>query len=361
MKRMKMINKNVLLIIITSLVIYSCDNKENDNSITDQEVDNNIESDSNIKFSISPIDLYDIDAKFAKDISYDSKTRTVFDIWLPSSDTATGLLIYIHGGGFTQGDKSIVYHNYNTWTFPEDIRTFLRNNIAVATINYSLLDANESEGLLKPLNDCKRALQYIKSKASEFNIDKNNIVLSGNSAGAGSSLWIGTQDDMIDINSNDIVLRESTRVKAIAIRESQATYNFERWTTDIFPEYGINFIQLVNSSSSFRAQISRYYGINNVNQYNTPEIDKYKQDVDMLAFLSNDDPEIYVNNTWREAEDPFAGDGDLVHHPYHARAIKSFADQVGVNTVVYYNDDPYPYSDSSNETWVQFIIRKVNE
>ena len=60
---------------------------------------------SNIAFSASPVDLQGIHARFAKDIAYDSKARTQFDIWLPASNTPTGLVMYVHGGGFTSVTK----------------------------------------------------------------------------------------------------------------------------------------------------------------------------------------------------------------------------------------------------------------
>ena len=77
----------------------------------------------------------------------------------------------------------------------------LNNNIAVATINYRLLTENETEGILKCLNDSKRALQYIRYIHNELNIDKSNVGLYGGSAGAGTVFWLGTNDDMKDILS----------------------------------------------------------------------------------------------------------------------------------------------------------------
>lgn len=146
---------------------------------------------TNISYSNSPFDLQGINAKFAKDISYDSKPRTQFDIWMPNSSAPTGLVIYVHGGGFTSGDKDFVYtaQSGGAWDFPSDIRYLLQNNIAFATIRYTFLNTTgETEGIKKPMNDIKRALQFLRHKASDFNIDKNKIILSGNSAGAGSSL-----------------------------------------------------------------------------------------------------------------------------------------------------------------------------
>ncbi|MEL7531307.1 MAG: hypothetical protein AAFN10_08375, partial [Bacteroidota bacterium] len=73
--------------------------------------------------------------KYAADISYDQYEDTKFDIFLPNSTTPMGLLVYIHGGGFTGGDKAFVYND----PYPEHIRALLSQNIAVATINYLLV------------------------------------------------------------------------------------------------------------------------------------------------------------------------------------------------------------------------------
>jgi len=123
-----------------------------------------------IEFSVSPIDLQGIDAKFAKDIPYDTKERTKFDIFLPNSMQPTPLVIFIHGGGFVSGYKEIAYGAFKA----DDIRTYLQNNIAFATISYTFLDQiGEKEGVLKPMNDVKRALQYIRSRATDFNLNKS--------------------------------------------------------------------------------------------------------------------------------------------------------------------------------------------
>jgi acetyl esterase/lipase len=152
-----------------------------------------IDMTSDLVFSESPFSLSGITAKFSKDIAYDTKARTQFDIWLPDSNTPTGLVIYTHGGGFTSGDKDFVYsvQSGGAWDFPTDISFLLQNNIAFATIRYTYLNnTGETEGVKKPMSDIRRALQYIRSRASDFNIDKGKIILAGNSAGAGTSLWI---------------------------------------------------------------------------------------------------------------------------------------------------------------------------
>jgi len=333
---------------ILSVFLISCDNDENiifDNSF-------------NIEFSAPPIDLNGIQANFAENISYGEFTENVFDIFLPVSDTPTALVIYIHGGGFVSCDKEYVYNTQKDglWDFPEEIRTFLSNNIAYATINYRLFEAEENVGVIKPLTDCKRCLQYIRSISDELNIDKGKIVLSGNSAGAGTSLWLAFNDDMASVSNTDPVLMESTRALGLAVRETQATYDLERWETDVFIDYNFSLEDTVNLYPSVAQRINSFYGITDFDDFYSPEIVSYRNDVDMLDLMSSDDPEIWVNNTLRDVVPPTTIEL-LNHHPYHARELKEHADSLGIPNVAYYGD----YSDPSDEDFVSFLIRKLEE
>lgn len=317
------------------------------------------------EYSESPIDLQGIDAKFAKNVAYDTKTRTQFDIWLPESSTPTGLVIYVHGGGFTSGGKDFVYsaQKGGLWDFPVDIRNFLSQGVAFATVQYTLFEppVTEQEGVKKPMNDVRRALQFIRSKAEDFNIDKERVVLAGNSAGAGTSLWIAFNNDMADIGNSDPVLQESTRVKGVAVRETQSSYDIEdRWINDVFVDYGITWNEFADSNLS---KIAQTYGVSSMAEYNTSEIDTYRDDVDMLSLFTADDPAIWVDNTLREVPLQLDLTDDLIinHHAYHARELKERADFLGVENISYYGKDPILFSDQSGETWVDFCIRKLNE
>lgn len=344
-----------LLIIVTLVSLFSaCENKE----------DNPASPNPSITFSNSPFDLQGISAKFAKDIAYDDKARTQFDIWLPNSNTLTGLVIYVHGGGFTSGDKDFVYtvQAGGAWDFPSDIRYLLQNKIAFASIRYTYLNnTGETEGVKKPMSDVRRALQFIRSWSNDFNIDKNKIILAGNSAGAGTSLWIAFNDDFADAQNQNPVLRESTRVKGVVARETQSSYNIEdRWVNDVFIDYNITWQTILANETG---NIQKIYGVSTTAQYESSSIDTYRTDVDMLNLMSVDDPEIWVNNTLRDVVNPYNPyNGDIPsHHAFHARALKQRADAVGVNNVTYYGKNPILYTDPSNETWTQFCVRKINE
>lgn len=342
------------LLMATLLFATGCSKKE----------DTPVNTVPNISFSASPIDLQGINAKFAKDIAYDTKARTQFDIWLPSSNTPTGLVIYIHGGGFTSGDKDFVYtvQSGGAWDFPTDIRFLLQNNIAVATVRYTLLNTTgETEGIKKPMGDVRRALQYIRSRASDFNIAKDKIILAGNSAGAGTALWIAFNNDFANATSSDPVLRESSRVKGVVARETQASYNIEdRWVNDVFVDYGLTWPQILANETG---NIQKIYGVSSTAQYESAAIDTYRAEVDMLALLSADDPEIWVNNTLRDVANPYSPYNPDVpsHHAFHARELRERANAVGVSNVAYYGKNPTLYAHPSGETWTQFCKRKVNE
>ena len=74
-----------------------------------------------------------------------------------------------------------------------------------------------------PVHDAALAIQFIRSKAAEWNIRKDRIVLTGGSAGACTSMWLLTHDDLADPKSDDPVRRESTSVTAAAVAGGQTS------------------------------------------------------------------------------------------------------------------------------------------
>ena len=305
----------------------------------------------------SPIDLQGITALFAEDIAYDAHPQTTFDIFLPASPAPTGLVIYIHGGGFRSGDKSWIYDGSE---FPADIREFLGQGVAVATINYRLLTAGETKGVQKPLNDAARALQYIRHLDRQLNIAKNDVVLYGNSAGAGIALWLATHDDMRGASPTDPVSWESTRVKGVALNATQASYDLERrWVEDVFADFNVTWEDAVRISSEER--IWQLYGVDSWEAYESPLIDVYRQQVDMLSLLSAGDPEMWIYSpSYRDGNGLPVSEDHANHHPFHAREIREFADAAGVPSVCRYGT-PVLYSDPDFGDYVPFLLRKLRE
>ena len=79
----------------------------------------------------------------------------------------------------------------------------------------------------------RAALQFVRSKAGEWNIDKERIGACGGSAGGCTSLWLAFHPDMADPSSADPVARESTRLWCAAVTAPQTTLDpqqMKEWT-----------------------------------------------------------------------------------------------------------------------------------
>ena len=147
-------------------------------------------------------------------VAYGDHERQVFDLWITPSDRPTPLVIYIHGGGFRQGNKNTINE--------DSLKQFLQAGLSVAAIHYRLSDTG-----IYPIymEDAGRCLQTIRHRATEWNIDSEKIACYGGSAGAGISLWLGFHDDLADPISKDPIARQSTRIVAAATTNGQSTYD----------------------------------------------------------------------------------------------------------------------------------------
>ena len=120
-------------------------------------------------------------SKAAKDTnaSKDSKDRDALQK-LPNTQTARPLVIWIHGGGWRGGDKK-----------GGPMQALLKAGFAVASINYRL--SGEAKWPAQ-LDDCRSAVAYLDSHASEYGIDAKRIALWGASAGGHLVLMLALKD-----------------------------------------------------------------------------------------------------------------------------------------------------------------------
>lgn len=152
------------------------------------------------------------------DVKYGDHFRQTLDLWLAESETPTPLVFYLHGGGWAAQDKTDIHQHL-------DLRGLLDAGISVASVNYRFLVDAKAAGITPPLQwplqDAARALQFIRSKASEWRIDKTRIAASGVSAGGCSALWLAMHDDLALPADPDPVARESTRLLFTATKAPQ--------------------------------------------------------------------------------------------------------------------------------------------
>lgn len=160
-------------------------------------------------------------------VPYGEHERQVLDFYKADSPKPTPLLFFIHGGGWVAGDKSGV----------GELEACLKAGISVVSINYRYSWQAQLAGVMPPvkwpLEDAARALQFVRSRALEWNIDKLRIGASGGSAGACSSLYLAFHDDMADPKSSDPIARESTRLWCAAVSGAQTSLDpkqLKEWT-----------------------------------------------------------------------------------------------------------------------------------
>lgn len=169
------------------------------------------------------------------DVAYGPHPKHLIHFWKAESSTPTPLVLFIHGGGWSTGGRLSGLSSM--------IHEMLSRGISVASVGYRFLAEAKADQISPPvkgpLHDAARALQFIRSKAGEWNIDKTRIAGYGGSAGGCTVLWLALHPDMADPASSDPVSRESTRLFCAAVRLPQTTLDpkqMKEWTPN--SDYG---------------------------------------------------------------------------------------------------------------------------
>lgn len=280
---------------------------------------------------------------FYKDVSYDSSQATVFDLFIPKASKNTPLVIFIHGGGFTGGDKTDVY---NRGKFSDEIIALTSKGIAYATINYRLLGSSDAKNVLSCMNDAKKCLQFIRYHAKHFNIDESRIGLYGGSAGAGTSLWLGMTEDMKDDKSKCPLERKSTRVKAVAAYATQASYDLSKWD-DIFSDYSMTDDEVAKIIS--HQKIAGFYGVATINDIETKEMVTMRKNLDLGALISADDPPLWIQNPLKTDQKP-SNLNEVYHHYKHGEYLYNLSEKAGIKV-----HSKLPAKPFQSENWIELV------
>jgi dienelactone hydrolase len=116
------------------------------------------------------------------------------DLYLPRGDPVNGrpALIWVHGGGFTAGDKS---------SGATQATHFARRGYVAVSINYRLLSEDGCGGTTSPPPECEQAaiaaqhdaqaaVRWLRANAATHRVDTDRIAIAGSSAGAVTSLLV---------------------------------------------------------------------------------------------------------------------------------------------------------------------------
>ena len=102
------------------------------------------------------------------------------DVYRPrGASEPTPTLVYVHGGGWTNGSKEA-----SALTF----LPYLEMGWSVVNVSYRLADAAHAPAAVE---DCRCALRWVYRNAGQFHFDLGRIVVTGNSAGGHLALTTG--------------------------------------------------------------------------------------------------------------------------------------------------------------------------
>ena len=281
-------------------------------------------------------------------VKYGEDERNVFDIWLADSETPAPLAVYIHGGGFKSGSKEKLK--------AETLAALLDAGISVAAINYRFVT---TDPLPTAHHDAKRAIQFMRSKADEWNIDTNRVAAFGGSAGAQICMWLAYSDDMADATSDDPVERESTRLLCVATAGGQTSAERDFYIDNILPLMGENvpvevLVKSFNGENDPEEIRMKMWGADTLE-----EVNKTTKQCSALRLISPDDPPIFMSYGMAPDAKKPSGDknrvkGWLIHHVIFGTKLKEKADELGVEA-----DLSYPGSGSKYPSNVAFFRDKL--
>ena len=240
-----------------------------------------------------------------KNISYGPHQDMTLNFWNFESESPVPLLVHIHGGGWIGGKK-------NETISPNE----LKKGYSFASIDYRLAG---TELLPAAVHDAARAIQFLRTKAKEWNFNPARIAVIGGSAGAASSLWLAYHDDMADPKSDDPVLRQSSRVCGAVAMGGQTTLDPFLLEKKIGPaciQHGM--IWKTVGAKSIEDLMENWGQYKDLSLLCSP-----------MTHVSKDDPPVFLNYGKPAPIPVIKGDG--IHHAGFGRLLRDKCKKMGIH------------------------------
>jgi acetyl esterase/lipase len=127
-------------------------------------------------------------AHWDQDYAGSKNPRQALDLYLPKTrsraDKPLPVIVFIHGGGWQQGDKAGGYRQVLSYVESGEY--------AGASIGYRLTDEAQWPA---QLHDCKAGIRWLRAHAKEHGLDPEKIAVWGSSAGGHLVSILGTTSD----------------------------------------------------------------------------------------------------------------------------------------------------------------------
>jgi acetyl esterase/lipase len=263
------------------------------------------------------------------EVSYGTHSKQVLSFWKVESEKPTPLVFFIHGGGWQAGNRMGGMNSL--------VPAMHKAGISVVSIEYRFIEEAMADGVEPPvkgcLHDAARALQFVRSKSSDWNIDKSRIAASGGSAGACTSLWLAFHDDLADPDSSDPIAHESTRLLCAAVSGAQTSLDpqqMKEWIPNsTYGSHAFGIFKEVNGEKArdFAAFLAR-----------REELLPWIQEYSPYALVTSDDPPVYLSYAVPPA--PGQAQKDPTHAADFGVKLQEHCLRTGVDCELKYPDAP---------------------
>ena len=271
-------------------------------------------------------------------IPYGPDPHNLLDIYLPPNATKA-----------TKPVPVVIWYN-GIWRPSKNVPAsehFVPNGVAAISAETRAMDETVPAGMKPPISgvllDGRRAVQFVRLHAAEWNIDPNRIAVAGGSQGTLVALFVGCSGDKANPASADPVDRTSSRVSCIGNWMSQPSIDPKRmqeWVPGV--EWGWPAL----GGKSFADTLARRDEL-------LPTIKQWSPD----WLINRETPPIYFEYIESMNGKAPAGQemGWKVHHPLWGIGFKKLADEQGVTCYLRY---PGQESTKYKDLW-DFLVEEL--
>jgi acetyl esterase/lipase len=267
------------------------------------------------------------------DVSYGPHPNQLMDIYIPPRGEGP-FAVVIWYGGLWKPSKGV-----------PDLNRFFPARCAVVGVQTRVMQDGIDEKAPAPVSVCmldaRRAVQFVRLHAAEWNLDPNRIAVAGGSQGTLPALYVGCAGERADPKSADPVERVSTKVSAVGAWRSQPTIDpelMQQWVAGVewgAPSLGYNFGESLKRRDALLPLIALW----------SPD-----------ALLSKESAPIYFENNWGLTKPDSVTEADYrVHSPRWALGFQKLAQERGATCYVKFPDHP---SEKYADIW-DFLIQRL--
>lgn len=260
-----------------------------------------------------------------RDVMYGDHRRNVLDLWLAKTDEAAPLVLFFHGGGFRSGDKSMID--------PRLVKSCLESGVSVAAVNYRFY---HHAPFPAQMHDAARAVQFLRYKSQEYNLDPGRFAATGGSAGGGISLWLAFHDDLKDKENEDPVKRFSSRILTAAVLNAQCSYD-PRWIKEN-----------IGGQAHNHPALKPFFGITD-GELDSEKAYKLYEEASPITHLSKDDPDVYMYFVGKDKPSNKPGAG--IHSEIFGYKLREKMKQAGLKC--------YVSVGAGGNKYIDFLIAKL--